>query len=197
MERHSGTGVERTGVQTVPFRLITLGGRYAMNGLALRDAMNVRRLALRMLAMLALFGSCAVAAQPTPLKEAGTTDERVPPAKAAKMEDVVRGVFGDRVDPDANPFVSRYRWTFQDVHKSFADRAGRFQRVLEDRTVETPQGEYFEARGKWEKAVMCVRLTFDDAAQVTGFWLARDPEGPTPNSAQNKPFSPTFRRNLP
>ena len=52
--------------------------------------------------------------------------------------------------------------------------------MLAYRAVKTPRGEYVEARGKWKKAVMLVRLTFDQDGAVTGFWLARDQEGPTP-----------------
>ena len=67
------------------------------------------------------------------------------------------------------------------IRDSFADRAGPFERVLSYRMGRTEHGQFMEARCKWEKAVMLVRLTFDDEGeQVNGFWLARDKEGPTP-----------------
>ncbi len=104
----------------------------------------------------------------------------LPPAKDARMRDVLDAVFGTPFGEVANPLVSRYPKMFRAIHKSFAERAGRFQHVLTYRAVETPRGEYLEARCKWEKAVMLVRLTFDEQEQVTGFWLARDRDGPTP-----------------
>ena len=52
--------------------------------------------------------------------------------------------------------------------------------AIERRWVTSENGDYLEARCQWEKAVMLVRLTFDDSERVTGFWLARDSMGPTP-----------------
>jgi len=37
-----------------------------------------------------------------------------------------------------------------------------------------------EARCRWEKAVMLVRLLFNDQDRIEGYWIARDGEGPTP-----------------
>jgi hypothetical protein len=104
----------------------------------------------------------------------------LPPAKLARMGEFLRSVFGSRYSVEANRFISRYETRFGAIRKSFADRAGRVQHVLAYQAVETPRGEYVEARCQWEKAVMLVRLTFDEEGQVTGFWLARDREGPTP-----------------
>jgi len=70
---------------------------------------------------------------------------------------------------------------YLDISKSFSPRAGQFERVLSCRMCQAEGGRYMEARCKWEKAVMLVRLTFDEEGEeVTGFWLARDKEGPTP-----------------
>ena len=70
---------------------------------------------------------------------------------------------------------------YMDIAGSFSSRAGRFERVLSCRMCQAEGGQYMEARCRWEKAVMLVRLTFDEEGEeVTGFWLARDKEGPTP-----------------
>jgi hypothetical protein len=74
-------------------------------------------------------------------------------------------------------------WPFL-IARSFENRCGPFQKVLSYQTVETLNGEYVEARGRWEDAVMLIRLTFEEqengSLKVVGFWLARDEEGPTP-----------------
>jgi len=74
-----------------------------------------------------------------------------------------------------------YPKTYMDIAESFSPRAGRFERVLSCRMCQAEGGQYMEARCKWEKAVMLIRLTFDEEGEhVTGFWLERDKEGPTP-----------------
>jgi len=71
--------------------------------------------------------------------------------------------------------------SYVDIAKSFAQRAGPFERALSYRMVRTEGGNYMEARCRWKKAVMLVRLSFDwSNTFVTGFWLARDKQGPTP-----------------
>ncbi|MBC8869327.1 MAG: carboxypeptidase regulatory-like domain-containing protein [Planctomycetes bacterium] len=71
--------------------------------------------------------------------------------------------------------------TYMDIAKGISPRAGQFERALSYRMCQAEGGQYLEARCQWEKAVMLVRLTFDEEGeQVTGFWLARDKEGATP-----------------
>lgn len=134
-----------------------------------------------------MFVSFLLNVVPTAQSQTIETDEAMndgsdslPPAIVARMDEVLHAVFGSRYEEDVNPFVSRYTATFHSIHKSFVVRAGQFQYVLAYRTLKTPRGDAIEAQGKWEKAVMLVRLTFDQNDAVNGFWLERDRDGPTP-----------------
>lgn len=100
--------------------------------------------------------------------------------QVTRSNDVLRAVFGDRLDCESSKFVSTYEGYLRPIHNSFQERAGRFRHVVEYRSIETENGDYLEVRCQWEKAVMLVRLTFDNAGRMTGFWLARDSKGPTP-----------------
>lgn len=85
--------------------------------------------------------------------------------------------------------------------KSFRSRSGSFEELLSCKLVDVlvhpgskelrggagPETvQYVEARCRWNRAVMLCRISFaDDPAEnkppLEAFWLARDPEGPTPS----------------
>ena len=58
-------------------------------------------------------------------------------------------------------------------------RAGAFEEIISSKMKQLHGRSFVEVRGRWEKAVMLVRLSVDDG-EITGFWLARDEVGPTP-----------------
>ena len=68
------------------------------------------------------------------------------------------------------------------IQTGFNERAGAFEEVLSYRNRKFADRTLLEARCRWQRAVMLVRLLFDRQGEVEGFWLARDREGPTPKS---------------
>ena len=67
-------------------------------------------------------------------------------------------------------------------------RAGAFDEIISAEMRELHGRSFVEVRGRWEKAVMLVRLSVDEG-EITGFWLARDKEGPTPKSFHRRGYA--------
>ena len=75
----------------------------------------------------------------------------------------------------ALPYVELVR-----IWQEFEKRCGSFQGAISYAGKDFPNGRLLEVRGQWDKAVMLIRLAFDEKGRIAGFWLARDREGPTP-----------------
>ena len=114
--------------------------------------------------------------------ESTSPTQRAYRVRRATTDRFLQALFA-RQDTSQVSKVTGISWpkTYMDTAKSFSPRAGQFERVLSCRMRQAEGGQYMEARCRWKKAVMLVRLTFDEEGEeVTGLWLARDKEGPTP-----------------
>ncbi len=67
-------------------------------------------------------------------------------------------------------------------------RAGEFKDIISSEVKELHGHHIVELRGRWDKAVMLLRFSVAETG-ITGFWLARDQEGPTPLHFHRRGYS--------
>ncbi len=93
--------------------------------------------------------------------------------KERKFREAV-GLFDSTLFP-ALPYTELVR-----IWDEFEKRCGSFREAISYTERDFSGETLTEARCQWEKAVMLIRLAFDGENRISGFWLARDREGPTP-----------------
>ncbi|MBL7041252.1 MAG: DUF3887 domain-containing protein, partial [Pirellulaceae bacterium] len=159
--------------------------------LAILDQSRNRRSVTRLVAMavlvcllgltvpLAMLHEASVGA---PAKASVEADSKTRKEKAEKFIHLFQerefreavGLFDPTLFP-ALPYVELVR-----IWAEFEKRCGSFRGAISYAERDFPNGRLLEVRGRWDKAVMLIRLAFDGENRISGFWLARDRAGPTP-----------------
>ena len=109
----------------------------------------------------------------------------VPRIQRERADEFLRLLQGGKYVDATKLFESRFRVEFpvsevKKIWELYVRRGGPFLQVISYSVVGFQGGDFLEIRGRWEKAIMRIRLSFDEENRIDGFWLARDREGPTP-----------------
>ncbi len=68
------------------------------------------------------------------------------------------------------------------LSSGFRRRVGAFQKAISFRNRKFADRTVLEVRCQWERAVMLNRFLFDDQGRIEGYWLAKAPGEPVPES---------------
>ena len=185
------TGLRRTRLAGAAAMAMASRSKLETRMVAILDRSRNRRSVTRLVAMAVLVCLLGLTVPLAMLHEASVgasaeasveSDSKVRKEKAEKfihllLEREFReavGLFDPTLFP-ALPYVELVR-----IWDEFEKRCGSFRGAISYAERDFPNGRLLEVRGRWDEAVMLIRLAFDEENRIAGFWLARDRKGPTP-----------------